>query len=141
MDGHSKSANISEAQPRPELNEKGVLAVSNEIPPPVAATVRRPRTGCLAGLYNLFTIEHMSGRAPTPAAYQARSFDKAQPQTLWGVIKKFFRFFGPGAIISVAYIDPDNYQTAISAGGDFQYKLLFMIAVSNIIGIYLQVRK
>jgi metal iron transporter len=40
---------------------------------------------------------------------------------------------GPGAIISVAYIDPDNYQTNIQAGQDFQYKLLFMILVANII--------
>jgi metal iron transporter len=58
---------------------------------------------------------------------------------IWTVVVGFGRFMGPGAIISVAYIDPDNYQTAISAG-DLQYKLLFMILVSNIIAIYLQVR-
>jgi hypothetical protein len=58
---------------------------------------------------------------------------------IWTVVVNFGRFMGPGAIISVAYIDPDNYQTAISAG-DLQYKLLFMILVSNIIAIYLQVR-
>jgi NRAMP (natural resistance-associated macrophage protein)-like metal ion transporter len=46
---------------------------------------------------------------------------------------------GPGAIIGVAYVDPDNYQTAISAGASFQYKLLFIILVTNLIGIYLQV--
>lgn len=51
---------------------------------------------------------------------------------------KFAKFIGPGAIISVAYIDPDNYQTAISSGA-LHYKLLFMILVSNIIAIYLQV--
>lgn len=53
-------------------------------------------------------------------------------------VVKFAKFMGPGAIISVAYIDPDNYQTAISAG-KLQYKLLFMILVSNVIAIYLQV--
>ncbi|KAK0635087.1 natural resistance-associated macrophage protein-domain-containing protein [Bombardia bombarda] len=51
---------------------------------------------------------------------------------------KFFKFLGPGAIISVAYVDPDNYQTAISSGGSFQYKLLFMVLVSNLIAIYIQ---
>lgn len=61
-------------------------------------------------------------------------------QTAWAKFLKFFTFLGPGAIISVAYIDPDNYQVAISAGGSFQYKLLFMVLVSNIIAIYLQVR-
>ncbi|KAB5585391.1 natural resistance-associated macrophage protein-domain-containing protein [Coniochaeta sp. 2T2.1] len=59
-------------------------------------------------------------------------------QTAWAKFLRFFTFLGPGAIISVAYIDPDNYQVAISAGGSFQYKLLFMVLVSNIIAIYLQ---
>jgi hypothetical protein len=54
-------------------------------------------------------------------------------------IIKFFKFMGPGAVISVAYIDPDNFQTAISAGAQFKYKLLFMILLSNIIAVYLQV--
>jgi hypothetical protein len=57
----------------------------------------------------------------------------------WGGLRKLASFLGPGAIVSVAYIDPDNYQTAISSGASFQYKLLFMILVSNIIAIYLQV--
>ncbi|PSS27447.1 hypothetical protein M430DRAFT_154276 [Amorphotheca resinae ATCC 22711] len=54
------------------------------------------------------------------------------------VVVKLGKFMGPGAIISVAYIDPDNYQTAVSSGTQFQYKLLFMILVSNLIAIYLQ---
>ncbi|KAK5660825.1 hypothetical protein OQA88_12195 [Cercophora sp. LCS_1] len=53
-------------------------------------------------------------------------------------ILRFLKFLGPGAIISVAYVDPDNYQTAISSGSSFQYKLLFMVLVSNIIAIYIQ---
>jgi hypothetical protein len=53
---------------------------------------------------------------------------------------KLAKFYGPGAIISVAYIDPDNYQTAIAAGAEFQYKQLFMLLLSTIIAIYLQVR-
>lgn len=45
---------------------------------------------------------------------------------------------GPGTIISVAYIDPDNFQTAVSSGAQFKYKLLFMVLVSNIIAVFLQ---
>jgi hypothetical protein len=55
------------------------------------------------------------------------------------ILVKFGKFTGPGSIISVAYIDPDNFQTAISSGAQFQFKLLFMILVSNLIAIYLQV--
>lgn len=56
----------------------------------------------------------------------------------WTVFRRFIAFLGPGAVISVAYVDPDNYQTAVSSGASFEYKLLFMILVSNLIAIYLQ---
>jgi metal iron transporter len=55
------------------------------------------------------------------------------------VLWKFGKFTGPGAIISVAYIDPDNYQTAVSSGAEFKFKLLFMILFSNLVAVYLQV--
>jgi len=55
------------------------------------------------------------------------------------VMVKFGKFVGPGTIITVAYIDPDNFQTAVSSGAQFKYKLLFMVLVSNLIAIYLQV--
>jgi metal iron transporter len=54
-------------------------------------------------------------------------------------LMKFGRFIGPGTIITVAYIDPDNYQTDVASGATFEYKLLFMILVSNIVSMYLQV--
>ncbi|ROW06455.1 hypothetical protein VMCG_04462 [Cytospora schulzeri] len=54
----------------------------------------------------------------------------------WGKFRRFLAFLGPGAVISVAYVDPDNYQTAVSSGASFE--LLFMILVSNLIAIYLQ---
>jgi metal iron transporter len=55
------------------------------------------------------------------------------------VMVKFGKFVGPGTIITVAYIDPDNFQTAVSSGAQFKYKLLFMVLISNLIAIYLQV--
>lgn len=56
------------------------------------------------------------------------------------VVVKFCKFVGPGALIAVAYVDPDNFQTDVSSGVSFQYHLLFMVLVSNIIAIILQVR-
>ena len=55
------------------------------------------------------------------------------------VIWKLAKFYGPGAIVSVAYVDPDNYQTDIAVGAQFEYKMLFMVLLSNIIAVYLQV--
>ena len=67
------------------------------------------------------------------------AFTKQKFRYYAAVMVKFGKFMGPGTIISVAYIDPDNYQTAVSAGAEFQYKLLFMVLLSNLIAIYLQV--
>jgi hypothetical protein len=58
-----------------------------------------------------------------------------------GVLAKFARFFGPGMILTVAYIDPDNFQTSVSDGQDFGYKMLFMVFFSLVVAIYLQVSR
>lgn len=47
-------------------------------------------------------------------------------------------FVGPGFIIAVAYIDPGNYATDAAAGASYQFKLLFMVLLSNIFAIFLQ---
>jgi metal iron transporter len=41
-------------------------------------------------------------------------------------------------MIAVAYIDPGNYATDAAAGASYEYKLLFMILLSNIFAIFLQ---
>ncbi|KUJ17398.1 natural resistance-associated macrophage protein [Mollisia scopiformis] len=55
-----------------------------------------------------------------------------------GVLSKFARFFGPGMILAVAYVDPDNFQTSVEDGQDFGYKMLFMVLFSLVVAIYLQ---
>lgn len=93
--------------------------------------------GWLDGLRSRFGFPQLTrgqGLDGTPPVYQPRA-----PPPAGSRVWKFLKFLGPGAIISVAYVDPDNYQTAISSGSSFQYKLLFMVLVSNIIAIYIQV--
>jgi len=48
-------------------------------------------------------------------------------------------FVGPGWLVSIAYIDPGNYQADIQAGATTQYYLLFTIWWSSILSIYVQV--
>ena len=57
---------------------------------------------------------------------------------IWRIIAKFCGFIGPGFMISVAYIDPGNYSTDVSAGAATKYKLLFIVLMSNIFAIVLQ---
>ncbi|OAF56212.2 hypothetical protein VC83_07420 [Pseudogymnoascus destructans] len=51
---------------------------------------------------------------------------------------KYASFIGPGFMISVAYIDPGNYSTAVAAGASYKFRLLFIVLLANIIAIFLQ---
>lgn len=53
-------------------------------------------------------------------------------------IAKYFKFVGPGFMIAVAYIDPGNYATDVSAGAETKFALLFIVFASNLIAILLQ---
>lgn len=53
-------------------------------------------------------------------------------------LRKYAKFIGPGLMVSVAYIDPGNYSTSVSAGASNQFSLLCVILMSNFIAIFLQ---
>lgn len=55
-----------------------------------------------------------------------------------GALKKYASFIGPGVMVSVAYMDPGNYSTAVSSGADYEYKLLIVIFMSNVFAVILQ---
>lgn len=55
------------------------------------------------------------------------------------ILKKYLRFIGPGLMVSVAYMDPGNYSTAVAAGAAYKYDLLFSILLSNCLAIFLQI--
>ncbi|QJD98853.1 Nramp family divalent metal transporter [Massilia forsythiae] len=59
------------------------------------------------------------------------------PETdpLW---KKILRFAGPGLLVSVGYMDPGNWATAIQGGSQFGYGLLFVVVLSSLAAIVLQ---
>ncbi|KAK7202934.1 natural resistance-associated macrophage protein [Myxozyma melibiosi] len=54
------------------------------------------------------------------------------------VLKTYMRFIGPGFMVAVAYIDPGNYSTDVSAGAQFRFKLLFVVLLANVFAIFLQ---
>ncbi|HSB83904.1 MAG TPA: Nramp family divalent metal transporter [Nitrosarchaeum sp.] len=50
----------------------------------------------------------------------------------------FIRFSGLGLVVGVAYIDPGNWGTDIAAGSKFGYSLLWVVVMSNVIGMFMQ---
>lgn len=55
------------------------------------------------------------------------------------IAKRHTAFIGPGIIASVGYTDPGNWVTDLAAGSQFGYKLLFIVLMSGIFGIFLQI--
>ncbi len=53
-------------------------------------------------------------------------------------VLRLLPFLGPAFIASVAYIDPGNYATNISAGAKFGYMLLWVIVASNLTAMLIQ---
>ena len=41
-------------------------------------------------------------------------------------------------MVGVAYIDPGNWGTDIAAGSKFGYSLLWVVVMSNVIGMFMQ---
>jgi manganese transport protein len=55
-----------------------------------------------------------------------------------GIFRRALAFVGPGFLVSVGYMDPGNWATAIAGGARFGYALLFVALLSNIMAIILQ---
>ncbi|SMC28869.1 manganese transport protein [Clostridium acidisoli DSM 12555] len=54
-------------------------------------------------------------------------------------LRQLLKFIGPAFIISVAYVDPGNFATNISGGSKFNYTLIWVILLSNLMAIFLQI--
>lgn len=70
--------------------------------------------------------------APAPAAAQKPTNRLVQ------IFVKYSKFIGPGLMVSVSYMDPGNYSTAVAAGSAHRYKLLFSILMSNFMAAFWQ---
>jgi manganese transport protein len=66
---------------------------------------------------------------------------RAARRSLEGHSRGFSRlwpFLGPAFIAAVAYIDPGNFATNISAGAQFGYLLLWVVVAANLIAMLIQ---
>jgi manganese transport protein len=55
-----------------------------------------------------------------------------------GVMRKLLAFAGPGFLIAVGYMDPGNWATDLAAGSRYNYTLLYVIVLSNLMAVLLQ---
>ncbi len=72
------------------------------------------------------SLEGLHGTVPVPSAQQSG----------W---LQYLAFAGPGLLVSVGYMDPGNWATDLQAGAQFRYGLLWVVGLSSLMAIVLQV--
>jgi manganese transport protein len=55
-----------------------------------------------------------------------------------GFLRKLLAFAGPGFLVAVGYMDPGNWATDLAGGSKYNYSLLSVIMLSNLMAILLQ---
>jgi len=73
------------------------------------------------------------GTPTLPEVYQS-----IEVPTSLGFWRKMLAFAGPGYMVAVGYMDPGNWATDLAAGARFNYTLLSVIMISNLMAILLQ---
>lgn len=56
---------------------------------------------------------------------------------LW--LKSLMRALGPGYLVAVGYMDPGNWATSVAGGSAYGYSLLWVVALSGAMAMFLQV--
>ncbi|MDT1025786.1 Nramp family divalent metal transporter [Pseudomonas paraeruginosa] len=79
----------------------------------------------------------MPSTATAPFCPSAVSHSVAVPANA-SPLRKLALFVGPGLLVSVGYMDPGNWATAIEAGSRFGYALLFVVVLASFSGMLLQ---
>src|SRR5258705_5373567 len=64
-----------------------------------------------------------------------RSLTVPKTASFW---RKMVAFAGPGFLVAVGYMDPGNWATDLAAGSKYNYSLLSVIMLSNLMAILLQ---
>jgi len=63
----------------------------------------------------------------------------AVPHHTAGFWRQYRAFVGPALLVSVGYMDPGNWGTDLQGGAQFKFGLLWVVALSSLMAIFLQV--
>jgi manganese transport protein len=86
--------------------------------------------------------EHYASRAPVDAptkSLEGLNGTVPVPAASGGFWKQWRAFAGPAFLVSVGYMDPGNWGTDLAAGARYRYDLLWVVALSSVMAIFMQV--
>src|ERR1700732_975198 len=95
--------------------------------PPELPAIASPETSLDKGW------RHAVARPSLPEIYRSLPI----PQSA-GFLRKLLAFAGPGYLVAVGYMDPGNWATHLAGGSKYNYSLLSVIMLSNLMAILLQ---
>jgi manganese transport protein len=61
------------------------------------------------------------------------------PHSSAGFWRQYRAFAGPALLVSVGYMDPGNWATDLAGGAQYKYNLMWVVALSSFMAIFLQV--
>ncbi len=61
------------------------------------------------------------------------------PKASAGFWRQYLAYAGPALLVSVGYMDPGNWATDLEGGARFKYGLLWVVAASSIMAVFLQI--
>lgn len=67
------------------------------------------------------------------------SFRSVKLDKLRGLFPRLLTFMGPAFLVSVGYMDPGNWATDLEAGARYGYRLLWVVLLSSLMAIFLQI--
>lgn len=84
------------------------------------------------------TVEDQPTGRRGDAATVTAATEVLQGSTKKNLIARLLPFIGPAFIASIAYMDPGNFATNISAGAQYGYLLVWVIVASNLMAMLIQ---
>jgi manganese transport protein len=80
-------------------------------------------------------------QGPRPGAVSLEGMHNSVnvPDRKAGFWKQMAAYFGPGILVSVAYMDPGNWGTDLQGGAQFKYALLWVVGLASLMAIFLQI--
>jgi manganese transport protein len=77
--------------------------------------------------------------SPTPRSLEGLHSTVPVPAGNASFWQHYRAFVGPAFLVSVGYMDPGNWGTDLQAGAAYRYDLLWVVALSSIMAIFMQV--
>jgi len=82
--------------------------------------------------------KHSAWRQARTTPSLQENYQTIETQPSWPWWRKLLAFAGPGYLVAVGYMDPGNWATDLAAGSKFNYTLLSIILLSNLMAVLLQ---